>query len=413
MRATVIAVALFILHVVSLLAQPVVGGEILSQPIPPRNDRLLLAAPAVAMARDQGGVAIAWSMRNASGDERIFVGRLDAIGQLRDQAVEVPLLLSDAGVDAVYPSIARSETGSGFTLGWIELFPAPSSASEAVYCRLDADLKPSAPRALASRFLVAGPTIVRSAAETWLTSDGLLFRLAADGSVADIFNGGAAASDMAVADSSPQLVSGLRNLKAVDCKQPCAGMTAHFFCPESCEVFQASFSLGYVALNTFSSSRTFVFDTDAQPSVGSDGRGVLFAWFQGAESSGGDVVAVRLQPPSFPNFKNGLDQPLTLGAFGPDRGVTRPDIATDGQRYLVVWRTVSAAGDHDIVGAMVDNSGKVTPILIVASGADERDPSVIAVAEGTVLVAYEKISGGERRIAGRFISFTSRRRAAR
>jgi hypothetical protein len=217
---------------------------------------------------------------------------------------------------------------------------------------------------------------------------------------------------MAVADSSPQLVSGQKIVKAVECKQPCAG-SSRFFCPESCEVFQASFSLGYVALNTFSSSRTFVFDSDSQPAVGSDGHGVLFAWFRGSESSGGDVVAVRLERPSFPNFINGLDLPLSLGIFGPERGLTRPDVATDGQRYLVVWRTVSAAGDHDIVGASIDGSGKVTPMVIAASEADERDPSVIAVGGGTFLVAYETFSRGERRLGGRFISFTSRRRAAR
>ena len=46
------------------------------------------------------------------------------------------------------------------------------------------------------------------------------------------------------------------------------------------------------------------------------------------------------------------------------------------------------------------------------SSADERDPSVLALGGGTFLVAYEKMVGFERRIAGRFVTF-GRHRAAR
>lgn len=53
-----------------------------------------------------------------------------------------------------------------------------------------------------------------------------------------------------------------------------------------------------------------------------------------------------------------------LGQFGPDSGPTRPDIATDGERYLVVWRTTSPTGDHDVDGASIDRAGNITHLAI-------------------------------------------------
>jgi len=50
---------------------------------------------------------------------------------------------------------------------------------------------------------------------------------------------------------------------------------------------------------------------------------------------------------------------------------------------------------------------------IATSPVDERDPSVLAVGNGRFLVAYEKIGGGDRRLAGRFIDFEPRRRTVR
>ena len=99
-----------------------------------------------------------------------------------------------------------------------------------------------------------------------------------------------------------------------------------------------------------------------------------------------------------------------LGGFAPDAGQTRADIATDGEHTLVVWRTASAT-THDIVGAWIDRDGKITPLSIATSAADERDPSVLAIGPGAFLVAYEKITGFDRRIAGRYVTLPGRRRA--
>jgi hypothetical protein len=80
--------------------------------------------------------------------------------------------------------------------------------------------------------------------------------------------------------------------------------------------------------------------------------------------------------------------------------------------YAAVWRTIAPAGDHDIAGAVMASDGKLTPLTIAATAADERDPAILALGGGTFLVAYETITGTERRIAGRFVTF-GRRRATR
>ncbi|MEO8034306.1 MAG: hypothetical protein ABI837_07715 [Acidobacteriota bacterium] len=60
---------------------------------------------------------------------------------------------------------------------------------------------------------------------------------------------------------------------------------------------------------------------------------------------------------------------------------------------------------------MIDADGKVTPLSVASSPADERDPSVVAAGPGRFLVAYQRIQGDEQRIAGRTLTFGSRRRA--
>src|SRR5262249_13133824 len=104
---------------------------------------------------------------------------------------------------------------------------------------------------------------------------------------------------------------------------------------------------------------------------------------------------------------------IALHTLDPDSGQPRPDIATDGERYLVVWRAKSANGDYDVSGAVIDADDKVTFLPIATSSADERDPSVMYLGAGRFLVAYEKISGAERRLAGRFLDFGNRGRAVR
>ncbi|HEX3577656.1 MAG TPA: hypothetical protein VHY33_03755 [Thermoanaerobaculia bacterium] len=122
----------------------------------------------------------------------------------------------------------------------------------------------------------------------------------------------------------------------------------------------------------------------------------------------------RLLPPSFTDFPTSVRQYRVIGRFGPDIGPTRADIACDGERYVVVWRSGTDGGSsHDIIGASIDRAGNILPISIATSAADERDPGVISMGDGTFLVTYEKLQNGERRLAGRFVTFGSRIRPVR
>jgi hypothetical protein len=70
-------------------------------------------------------------------------------------------------------------------------------------------------------------------------------------------------------------------------------------------------------------------------------------------------------------------------------------------------------GSHDVIGASIDRAGNILPLTIATSTAEERDPSVLSLGDGTFLVVYEKFSNGERRIAGRIVTFDPRSRAVR
>jgi hypothetical protein len=126
--------------------------------------------------------------------------------------------------------------------------------------------------------------------------------------------------------------------------------------------------------------------------------------------AGGPVTAVRLDATSFDFVERDLDGVREIGTFGPDQTATRPDIAVDDERYVVVWSTRTSRGDRDVVGASIDRAGHVSSFSIATSAADESDPSIVKTSSGNFLVAYE-LSSDHRRIATRFLRFTGRRRA--
>jgi hypothetical protein len=422
MRPVLVA-SLLLLQSLAAFAQPVMSDEVVSDPIPLRNPLLTIAVPAVSLAHDQVGVAMAWTMRNAAGVDRIYVTRLDAGGHVRGSIREVPRSWADYdSVSAAYPSLAPSAGGSGFVLAWIELPLVPSATTRrAVYCRLDAQMNPSAPAVVTelSDQNTPTPILARTAKETWLTVAGSVWQLRRDGSLDARIVSGLLASDMAATSDYPRLVSsrpvqsGFTCMAQAGCRV--GGGPFNGYCYDRCRIPQFSYAVQLVALFSKSSEVTFTFGSDAQPAVQSDdGRGLMIAWFSGQQVSGGQVVAARLDALDDITFHERLAHPDVLGFFGGDIGPTRPDIATDGERSLIVWRTRAASGDHNVVGASIDGAGRITPLVIADSAADERDPSVIATGADTFLVAYEKLEvNGERRIAGRFISFAGRKRAVR
>jgi hypothetical protein len=406
--------ALLLLHAAAAAAQITVGDEIVSVPLPRQIAPASLAAPAVALARDHTGIAIAWTMANGSGIDaanRVYVTRLDELGNGGGITREMPLASANVRTHEAFPSLAAAPDGNGFIAAWLEIDPSTPMTARAAFTRIDAALTPSAPTTLFPPGLPVTPTVVRTKnSKSWISAGGFLWSL--DGTL-DGPLGGIVASDMTIANDVPQLVgSHLEQDKNYYTCSPAPGCLVtqgpfKGFCYPSCRSYPFDYALDFASLDGPHVSKTFDFLSDAQPAIASNGTDMAVVWFRGVQSSGGDVVISRL-PLSFVT----LDGGEPLATFAGDSGQTRPDIATDGQRYVVVWRTQAMAGNHDVVGMVIDSDGKQTPLSIATSSADERDPSVLALGGGTFLVAYEKMVGFERRIAGRFVTF-GRHRAAR
>jgi len=411
--------ALVLCHAVAACAQIIVSPEVVSDPLRTRLAPLTVAAPAVSLAQDRVGVAVAWTMANSSASDatdRVYVARLGATGQA-EVVHEMPISASStATTHAAYPALAAAPDGNGFVLAWLEVDQFMPGRARPVYCRLDAALTPSALTVLFPAVASSAPPLVRTKGDaTWISVIGFLWKLSKDGTLSDSLSG-IVASDMTIGTDVPQQV-GSHAVKSTSftCKAGCAAGGGPFngFCPDNCRIPSPfGYALDFLALFTTISSATFNFASDAQPSIASNGHDVLVSWFRGAQASGGDVVAARLGAGDFVHFSDVTLRPTVLALFPPDFGETRPDIATDGTRYLVVWRELRAPGNHDIAGVVVDSEGKLTPLSIATSSVDERDPAILSLGGGTFLVAYEKNSGLERRIAGRFVRF-GRVRAAR
>lgn len=406
---------ILLLQAVTAFAQVTVSAEVSSDPLQTQLMPVLSPVPAVAMAKDRTGVAIAWIMLSpADGGDRIYVARIDTTGHIAGAAHLIPTALAG---HATGPSLARNPSGDGFTLAWsergVDLHP-----SGAAYCQLDANLKASETLRLPIQPSAASsPAIVRSGKSTWITIGKSTRQVLADGSLDYPLDAGVNASDATLATDFPQVVAGQPGSDGFTCRQElgCTVIGGPFrgLCLTSCQIPNRVYDLQFVSLYSLSTVQRFRFESAAAPAIGTDGSDVLIAWFQGAQTNGGNVVATRLQPSSFATFPKAVQSPLILGNFAPTTDVTRPDIASDGERYVVVWQTIGTHGEHDVVGASVDRKGTVVPLSIATSLDDERYPSVITVGPGKFLVAYEKMSNVDRRIAGRFVTFAERSHAVR
>src|SRR5690349_2948088 len=131
---------LFFLSLSAAAAPPILGPEVVVGAHAFEPSPIALGAPAVAIASDAHGVAIAWAMPTASQASRIHVARLDANGRI-DGPVRV--VASRSRRDTAFagsPSLAPAPDREGFVVAWIE---AAGDARITAFAFLDADLNPS------------------------------------------------------------------------------------------------------------------------------------------------------------------------------------------------------------------------------------------------------------------------------
>jgi hypothetical protein len=394
-----------------LLALILAGPEQVTGPYLYDPPMLQAAAPAVALAEDAHGAAMAWAMRNADGIPRIHVARLDRAGRI-GTIRELPAVDPDGDSAALYPSLTRRGGTDGFLLTWIE---DSGTRMRTGYALLDAALAPTTPRSLFGYGNITSAPVAATGAAMWITSGAQFWHIETDGSARGPFDAVWPASDMtATAAGVPLMVSGWR-----DGWFACAGdagcVTGSFsgfqVCKEECRIRKTWLRL--VVPYGIVEGIPLEYVSDAEPALASDGDRLVMTWFRRTQKSVGDVVAAVLDPVTRDKFKSVVHAPLVLGQFAPDTGATRPDIAVNERGTYVVWRTMTPGGDHDIAGAFLGRDGTVEPFTVADSPADERDPSILALENGALLVAYRKADGLESRVAWRVIGAQTRRRAVR
>jgi hypothetical protein len=83
---------------------------------------------------------------------------------------------------------------------------------------------------------------------------------------------------------------------------------------------------------------------------------------------------------------------------------TRPQVAFDGTNYLVVYDEITPGGDHDIIGALINQHGTVLSYVnIETTTNDDRVPRV-AFDGANYLVVYQEDNGSDHDIMGVFVS---------
>ncbi len=100
-----------------------------------------------------------------------------------------------------------------------------------------------------------------------------------------------------------------------------------------------------------------------------------------------------------------LAPPITVGGMWDPSAPVRPGMASDGRRFVIVWRNWNGQ-NYDVLGAIIDsNTFAVTPLDIALGPNDEVEPGVAAIAPGRFLITWTSRSATERRLAARFLDF--------
>lgn len=358
----------FMLAAALAARQPVLGPEILSAPQPPTYSVL---QPEVGIAADHGNAVVAW----AAGDH-VYVDLLGIDGHL-GVPTDIP------ASTPVAPSLAPFR--GGYLLAWVE----KTVPERAIIVRLTAGLQP-----------IQAQTISATTAQ-----------LRSDGTYAFLLTGTTAYALTDDAGSNPNI--GI--YAGDDIAVLGSGTSAHLW-HEVVPCGHFNWGCGgtdlYVEVDgpgrmerITAVQTTTGLETIASPAaIAFDGQRLLVACYNVAvdvSHTFGFRGAVQVRP-----YDAGwLAPPITVGGMWDPSAPVRPGVASDGRRFVIVWRTWNGA-NYDVAGAIIDNSTLgVTPLDIALGPNDEVEPGVAAIAPGRFLITWTSRSATERRLAARFLDF--------
>ena len=397
-----VLLALAFLVTTGAQGQAFISDEVSTDPLPVNAQGL---TNAIALAHDDQGTVIAWVMGDETGAARVFGARLDGTNHFSGGIHEMPLVSGNAVLHATAPAVAV--LGERVLVAWLEV-TSPALLPTINFALCDRDLNVLASNQLTPR---PGPPVgtlmIRTSADRfWIVCSDLIFWLTPNGEFSSGSGFGRIADDATMTSGNLQITAHRSVQVQAGCTCPVHGGPFNGFCQPSCVIIRDQPLLYVLTLFGQVDEIAWPMAKDLPVAVRANGdRDDLLVWF--SADGGGYVWAARL-PSTLPI--RGAFPKFTLGVF-QDR--SRADIATDGTRYVVVWQTRTAAGDHDIAGASVEQDGTVIPLAISTTPMDEHDPSIVATGRGTFLVAYRKDGDAlsDRRIAGRNVVFPSRRHA--
>jgi hypothetical protein len=383
--------------------EPVVGPEVISDPIGASAAVTGAGAPAVRVIPDDGGFVVAWGALADDQHFHVYAGRADASLHLVPGSVRMMPAWMGTDADADNLNIIRS--GSGYIAAWLEASRSGGPAVRLAVTTLDASLNPSPPRLLLSANALP-PRLARLGDHVLAAGGRTMFPLDGSGTPTNIYDAGVDADDIAVANGEIFITShksthtpGL----CLICRGPIPAVDAY-------DMTLVRLFHGALVAPTQGHLSSYA------TALGSDGSNVLLAWYDATAENGGALFASYFRALA---DDRPFREPMRLGSIHRDLAspiARQPQVASDGRRFVVVWQDRSGTdAQRDILGAVIiPEERRVVPFTIAASDADETEPSIVAVADGEYVVAYNSKRDGVRRIAGRYVYFPpSRPRAVR
>jgi len=358
----------FLLAAALAAHQPVLGPAILSAPQPPTYR---VFQPSVGIAADRGSAVVAW----AEGDH-VFVSVLGIDGHLAE-ATDIPASAP------VAPSIVSFR--GGYLLAWVE----KTVPDRAIVVRLTAGLQP-----MQRQTIIAETAQLRGdGTSAFLLTGSTAYALTEDAGL-NLSNAIDAGDDIAVMGSSTSAHLWHEVTPCGHFNWGCGGTNLYV------EVDRPDGKERLTAIQTTTGMQTIT----SPAAIAFDGQRLLVACFN-VDVDVTHLAGLRGLVQVRPYDAGWVSPPITIGAIWEPSTPVRPVIASDGRRFVVVWRTWNGA-NYEVDGAVIDNSTlAVTPLDIARGPGDALEPGIAAIAPGRFLITWTSLTATERRLAARFLDF--------